>query len=468
MITMRDGFRFVARIPYPITEPKSLLVASEVATMDFLRSHGIPVPKIFGYSVTANNSAGTEYIFMDLVRGKNLGNVWYNLTEQERKTIVTNLVRLETRLFSLRFPASGSLYYCDDLPDDNSRVIVPSPDLTSCFCIGPDTSLGLWYGKRLELSVNRSPYRDSLAVLTAGATKEIAYLEKFGRDLQPFQRLRRELYNYQSQSHLEHITSLQKYVQIAPHLLPDSDPALHRPTIRHPDLQPNSIFISDNLEIEGIIDWQHNAILPLFLQCGILESLQNYGDEISESLQIPGLPKDFAESGEVERLQQAELLRRRQLHYVYVKTTEILNPDHYHALTYEFSTLRRRLFQHSGDPWEGDNVTLKADLVALSRFWKELNPDAKTPCPVSFPDNEVAECLRLEHAQLEADEQFQACKEAIGVGNEGWVPIAHYDDAKERERKLKADALDAAETEEERQALLNNWLFDDFSEEEYV
>jgi hypothetical protein len=33
LLSMRDGFQMVARIPYPMTEPKHLLVASEVATM---------------------------------------------------------------------------------------------------------------------------------------------------------------------------------------------------------------------------------------------------------------------------------------------------------------------------------------------------------------------------------------------------------------------------------------------------
>lgn len=158
LITMRDGFRFVARIPYPVTEPKSLVVASEVATMDFLRAHGIPVPKVFGYSASANNPAGTEYIFMELVQGKNLGDVWYALSERERRKMVTNFVKLEARLFGLRFPASGSLYYCDDLPDRDRPIITPSPGTsTRRFCIGPDTSLGLWYGKRLNLSVERGP-----------------------------------------------------------------------------------------------------------------------------------------------------------------------------------------------------------------------------------------------------------------------------------------------------------------------
>ncbi|BAE61694.1 unnamed protein product [Aspergillus oryzae RIB40] len=156
-ITMRDGFQFVARIPYPVTEPKFLVVASEVATIDFLRSHGIPVPKIFGYSAVADNPAGTEYIFMELVQGQNLGDIWFTLSEQERITLVMKLVQLETRLFGLQFPASGSLYYYDDLPAHDYPAIVPSPSSTRRFCIGPDTSLGLWYGKRLNLSVERGP-----------------------------------------------------------------------------------------------------------------------------------------------------------------------------------------------------------------------------------------------------------------------------------------------------------------------
>lgn len=62
IITMPDGFRFVARILYPITEPKFLVVASEVATLEFLRSYGILVLKVFGYSAITDNSMGTEYI----------------------------------------------------------------------------------------------------------------------------------------------------------------------------------------------------------------------------------------------------------------------------------------------------------------------------------------------------------------------------------------------------------------------
>lgn len=156
---MHDGFQFVGRIPYPATEPKRLVIASEVATMDFLRMNGIPVPKIYGYSTTSENLAGTEYIFMELVRGSNLGDIWFDLSEKARITVVTRLVELESRLFTLPFPASGSLYYAKDLGVETEKIALLTSETSpeSCFCVGPDTRLSLWYGRRSQLDVDRGP-----------------------------------------------------------------------------------------------------------------------------------------------------------------------------------------------------------------------------------------------------------------------------------------------------------------------
>jgi hypothetical protein len=315
---------------------------------------------------------------------------------------------------------------------------------------------------------------DPVATLEAGAKKEIAYLTRFGRSLHPFQRLRREIYGYQKQSPIKHLDNLDKYLRTVPYLIPVSNDTLTVPTLRHPDLQPNNVFISDKLSITGLIDWQHCAILPLFLQCGIPNSLQNYGDSVSESLIPPELPPGFDELSDNEQFQEVLLLRRRQLHYFYVATTARLNPTHYDALTYSFSTLRRKLFDHASCPWEGDNVTLKADLIHLTKNWTEIvttksstSDDATPPCPIAFSEDEVSECLRLHTAQVEADEQLHACRDAVGIGPEGWVPVEQYDEIKQRESKLKADALEAAESEEERQKLREHWIFDDFDEEEY-
>lgn len=315
---------------------------------------------------------------------------------------------------------------------------------------------------------------DSTAALAAGAKKEIAYLKSFGRPLQPYQRLRREIHKYQKLSHLDHLDSLDKYLQIASYLTPNDDDSLTLPTMRHPDLQPNNVLVSSKSEITGLIDWQHCSILPLFLQCGIPNSFQNYNDAVSEALQLPELPSDFDKLNETQQFEQLEVLRRRQLHYYYVILTEKLNPLHYHALELEFSILRRKVFRHASDPWEGDNATLQADLIRVTENWSkitgsELNTKSSVipPCPISFPEDVVSECLRLNSAQIEADEELEACREVIGVGPEGWVPTDHYEEAKQRESKLKADSLAAAESEEERATAVEHWIFDDFDEEEY-
>jgi predicted Ser/Thr protein kinase len=77
-----DGLQVIARLPYPSTYPKRLSVSSEVATMDLVRSCGVLVPKVLDYSAPSNNAVGSEYIIMEKVNGRDLGNVWYKLSER--------------------------------------------------------------------------------------------------------------------------------------------------------------------------------------------------------------------------------------------------------------------------------------------------------------------------------------------------------------------------------------------------
>lgn len=294
---------------------------------------------------------------------------------------------------------------------------------------------------------------------------------RHGRPLHPFQRIRREWVNYQQQSHLDHLEYLEKYLRIASSLAPSKRDDATQASIRHPDLQPNNIFVSKDLEITGLIDWQHCAILPLFLQAGIPASLHNYGDEVSESLQEPRLPLNFDQQSETEQLQQVLLLRKRQLHYTYVKETLSLNPAHGRVLMDRFSTLTRKLFRHASEPWEGDSSPMNADLVELNRHLSGTDPDARTTrsgLPFEFSEEEARETLSLAHAMETADGQFQSCLEVVGVGPEGWVPVEQYADARQRAQQLKADTLQEAESEEERSQIRDHWIFDDFDETEYM
>ncbi|KAH7931315.1 hypothetical protein BV22DRAFT_1124241 [Leucogyrophana mollusca] len=131
LITMLCGFRMMARIPYPVTIPKYFAVASEVATMALLRSFGLPIPKVYGYSPTPNNAAGTEYIFMEFVQGTKLSDIWFDLGEGEIISISRQLAELESKMMSIAFPAGGSLYYTEDLENAAGSASWPTrPGIT--------------------------------------------------------------------------------------------------------------------------------------------------------------------------------------------------------------------------------------------------------------------------------------------------------------------------------------------------
>ena len=155
IITLRDGQQMIARIPYPMTVPKYYAIASEVATIEYLRSSGLPAPEIYGYSPDSDNAAGTAYIMMELVQGSKLSEVWPSLDDQKVISVIRQLTQLESRMMSLSFPAGGSLYFTKDLEKVAPGLGIPLDDKR--FCVGPDVRLPLWYGRRAKLAVDRGP-----------------------------------------------------------------------------------------------------------------------------------------------------------------------------------------------------------------------------------------------------------------------------------------------------------------------
>ncbi|KAH7884287.1 protein kinase subdomain-containing protein PKL/CAK/Fmp29 [Phlebopus sp. FC_14] len=451
LITLCDDFQMVARIPYPATVPKYNAVASEVATMDFLRSSGLPTPKVYGYSPESDNAAGTEYIFMEFVRGTKLSDVWLSLGEQEVISVLRQLTQLESKMMSLSFPAGGSLYYTQDLEKVARGLGIPLED--ERFCVGPDTRLPLWYGRRSQLDVDRGPYESAEAALVAAARKELAYLAHFGQPLLPFRRERRDGYQYQEQSPSAHIENLNRYLLIASSLVP-RDPALGHFCIRHPDLQQGNIIVSrspdSDWQVVSLLDWQHASILPPFLLAGVPQRLQNYDDPISQSMTPPSLPENFDELDGTQRTKAEEVYLRRVVHYHYVTNTEECNTLHYAALTDPIN------------PWEGETLELKVALIQATERWEMLTGGG-APCPVVFDAEDVRETMELNEVQRRADEALEVWQNMLGLGPEGWVPTQHYEEAVALSKQMKEKGL-----AEERAEIMGHWPWDDMDEGKYM
>jgi hypothetical protein len=121
--------------------------------MALLRSFGLPIPEVYGYSPMPNNAARAEYIFMEFIQGTDLSDIWYDLEEREIDSISRQLAKLESKMMSIASPAGGSLCY----PKDLENVTGSASGSTGLgvildderFCDGPDTSLPLWITARL-------------------------------------------------------------------------------------------------------------------------------------------------------------------------------------------------------------------------------------------------------------------------------------------------------------------------------
>ncbi|KAF2130129.1 hypothetical protein P153DRAFT_231335 [Dothidotthia symphoricarpi CBS 119687] len=468
-VGMRDGTSVLARLPYPSTLPRRLAVASEVATMDFVRAHGIPTPRILGYAID-ENPVGSEYILMEKLPGQPIGDTWFDLSEQQRLQVLHDIVKLESKLFNIQLPASGSIYYAHDLDSNTPRVSIPEAD--GQFCVGPYTGLRWWFGERGDLRLDRGPHVDTLRALQAPAEKELAWVREYGRPRYPFHRQHREAFRYEKQDPMIHAESLEEYLRVALHLVPTS-PELNLPVLRHPDVQPNNVFVSEDYKVTSLIDWQHATVLPLFLAAGIPNAFQNYGDAESRAFTPPHNPDPahLDSLDDIERIQAQEEFRRRHVHFFYLGFTQRFNQRHWRALDEETDLLKRRIFDHAGEPWEGLNTALQYDLVQVSQNWDKiapLNHDGTAPtCPVSVTQEEAERIDALDDSHRDADGDVEQINELLGIASDGWTPHERFESAKRKAAEIREQALASADDDPWlREMSERHWPFDDYDEDE--
>ena len=164
LLTMDDGYEVIARIPTPIAGPAHYTTASEVATMDFLRTRlDIPAPRVFAWAsrIGRDNPVGAEYIIMEKVQGESLASRWLSLSTKELAEVIQKVVDIESRLFAARFSAYGSIYYKEDLEEEvreNKSKEQNGLDLLSDqFGIGPIANRSFWAEERDQMTLDRGP-----------------------------------------------------------------------------------------------------------------------------------------------------------------------------------------------------------------------------------------------------------------------------------------------------------------------
>ncbi|KAI9835514.1 MAG: hypothetical protein M1819_001965 [Sarea resinae] len=414
ILTMENGTRAVAKIPFPNAGPSKFCTASEVAVLTFVKTHtAIPVPGVLAWSSDANNPIGVEYIILEMVPGKQLSEAWGEMNELDQFELIQSLSRLESQLTSIKFPAYGNLYFRQGKPEkaiDLDSYVDPE----ALYCIGPvyndswpggsgehlswvDLSAGPWTGLS-ELGIGlcqRGTWH------TDQTRSDVAVGPHFGS----------------SEDHRQILEAARKVIRAL-----ESCSLLDRyckPTLWHTDLHMGNIFVSeeDPRVIVGLIDWQFTSILPLFVQARWPIFL-NPPEGYQTGPFVPDVPRNFHAMYPDEQELFVSMRDQARKTKCYEAALARNHRQAFLAMTQPEPCLRD-LFTRGETTHKDGIVPLRACLVGVADKWQSMGLPGTCPFEISLEDRQRHED---EVGRYRDWHKLRACtQELLGSDDEGWV-----------------------------------------------
>lgn len=304
----------------------------------------------------------------------------------------------------------------------------------------------------------------------AGAKKELQWAKLLAKPKLHETPFVRHLFNMEKIDPKPHALLLQQFLKLAPSLDLAPDHILARPVLRHPDLSPNNIIVSDDDKMVGVIDWQNATVLPLCLAAGIPKYFDNSGDPASDRLDEPQAepPANFDSLEPKEQEDLKDLLLKRYTHYAYSIGTMLSIPDHFYAMSKYSASLRRRLYGQASNPWDGDSISLKQALIETTQAWPiDDGQSPAVPCPISFSDDEIKECSEKSAALQSELDNLLYVRKLLDIDLQGWVPDdEHWEKSKRMAADIKQEMLEMeGHSESFKRFLRDHFPFEDHEEE---
>ncbi|KAF7191602.1 Altered inheritance of mitochondria protein 9, mitochondrial [Pseudocercospora fuligena] len=320
LLTMEDGKQVVAKLPYPVAGQQHFTTASEVATMEFMRTNlDIPIPKVYAWCSRAESTpVRAEYIIMAVARGVPLKSVWKDLQPRQRAAVVRSIAEVQLKMSSTTLGGYGSIYFARDLDDDHRLPLGHTQGDSMSndnFALGPVTARTWNDEGRQYIEFDRGPWTTLHQYLTAVGRREMICVQQVPK-LPPTQVTICGPGSYVP-SREKKIRAIYYYLQILQHLIP-SDLDLQKASVWHSDLHLENIYVdpADPTALTDIIDWQSTEVAPLFLQARQPFILDHDGPE-AEGLERPTLPANFEELSEAEQNVASQLLVQQSLCVAY-------------------------------------------------------------------------------------------------------------------------------------------------------
>jgi hypothetical protein len=162
LLSNAEGIELIARLPTSLAGTERLTTASEVATLKFMATLGIPVPTVFSYSCSADSDIGSEFILMERAKGVPLLSVWGEMGRKRRGQVMTQLIEIDAKLLALNLSGYGSIYLKRDLPESSCIPLSPDPSFSQ-YCLGPSVERSWWEDERKSMPINRGPCKSLLS-----------------------------------------------------------------------------------------------------------------------------------------------------------------------------------------------------------------------------------------------------------------------------------------------------------------
>ncbi|GBB92905.1 hypothetical protein RclHR1_20790004 [Rhizophagus clarus] len=213
----------------------------------------IRVPAVYDWNGTAQNPIKTPYIFMERLPGQHLYRIWYELTVEQKKCVLSQIVETLFELWTkCRFEEIGCLYM-DEQSSSDSFI----SSATSTFRIGPVVNPLFYFEGRDSIPSFTGPFKSLQEFYDAFIHKEKEFFEIYG-----------------AQELLRKKNKLRNGIDQKPF------------TLVHSDFDAQNMLVerssTNDIKIIGIIDWEFSRTVKLGNRAGQMLKMKEQDKRIDE------------------------------------------------------------------------------------------------------------------------------------------------------------------------------------------
>ena len=274
-LQFRDGEEWIAKLPWKYWKgdalPDPVKIETEVATMKFVSEKTrIPVPHVFDYSANCETTAGWPYILMSKAPGVSLRSLeWSRLTTQQQCTVMRELANILFQLSTIHFDRIGSLIISSSgysLTGCVRRAFnTPSGSSALQIASGPFDSSEDYYRSLLSL------YRAIISYPKSPSRFPFMFPLPLRRNYRTEAEFRADEAKYNDPTNLpgnysDSDLNVAQYQRLCTELETSLSDMVdfNRTTfvLEHPDINQSNLFVTPDLTICCVIDWEYASTVP--------------------------------------------------------------------------------------------------------------------------------------------------------------------------------------------------------------